>query len=29
MTLDVSAKAAKEQYRDRYLFLDGYYSVKK
>lgn len=29
MTLDVSAKAAKEQYRSRYLFLDAYYSMKK
>jgi para-nitrobenzyl esterase len=29
MTLDVSASAAKEQYRNRYLFLDGYFSAKK
>lgn len=29
ITLDVSAKAAKEQYRGRYLFLDGYFSAKK
>ena len=29
MTLDVVSKAAKEKYRNRYLFLDGYYSMKK
>jgi para-nitrobenzyl esterase len=29
MTLDVSASAAKEHYRNRYLFLDVYFSAKK
>lgn len=29
MMLNVTAKATKEQYRDRYLFLDKYYQIKK